>query len=436
MDTHLDTLHSSVVALGSTSKGGRIYLQGKWLLKAGFEHDTPYVAEVGPNKVVIRLDTDGGRKVSSKSNRTIPVIDIENRQLTDAFSKCEKLQVTAHNHVITITPAHTVILVQGRKLSMTEGSLFSGGGFLSEAAKRMGFAPKFAVEYSPEYAEIYSVNHPGSVMFNQSVEQVPFDALRQFGPLGLLTMGIPCEPFSAIRTLNRGSQNKRDRSLPPEAHENGDMVFWALRAVEATNPHTVLVEEVPDFLKSGAGFVLQNVLRRMGYNVDSRVINPVEYGELTSRKRAIIVARTGAEVMWPEPVRSERTLGDILEPVDSPNVEWFDRTTKSWLFDHWEKQAAKGNGFPSQKVTALSRNVGTIKKRYFAGQGDNPVVVHPDNSELCRWFTLNEVKRLHGISDDYYLGDSKTRAGEVIGQGVHVGMMQQVLQANLSPRFA
>lgn len=422
--------HSSVVALGSTSKGGRIYLQGKWLLKAGFEHDTPYVAEIRNNEVIIRMDTDGKRRVSSKMKQTVPVIDIENQQLKDAFKDCDKLQVTAHNHVITITPAHTVVLVQERKLAMTEGSLFSGGGFLTEAAKKMGFTPKFAVEVDPDYAEVYSVNHPEAKMFNMSVEEVSFDDLRQFRPLGLLTMGIPCEPFSSIRTINRGGSEKRDKSLPPEAHENGDMVFWALRAVEATNPHTVMIEEVPNFLQSGAGFVLQSVLRRMGYHVESKIINPVEYGELTARKRAIIIARTDGPVEWPEPVKGSRTLGDILDHPESPEVEWFDKDSKSWLFDHWERQAAKGNGFPSQKVTDDSPHVGTIKKRYFAGQGDNPVVVHPEHPEYCRWFTLNEVKRLHGISDGYFTGNSKTLAGEIIGQGVHVGMMQKVIAAN------
>lgn len=37
---------------------------------------------------------------------------------------------------------------------------------------------------------------------------------------------------------------------------------------------------------------------------------------------------------------------------------------------------------------------------------------------LYRWLTLNEVKKLHGIPEDYYLGTSKTGAGEVIGQAV------------------
>src|ERR1700688_4216709 len=155
------------------------------------------------------------------------------------------------------------------------------------------------------------------------------------------------------------AQEKKDKSLPPEAHDHGDMVFWGLRAIDATNPYTVVIENVPDFLKSGAGYILQAVLRRMGYFVDARVINPVDYGELTARKRAIIVGRTGSPVVWPTPHPATRTLGAILED----NNEWFDRTTKMWLYEHWDKQAAKGNGFPSQQVMADSLQVGTIKKR-------------------------------------------------------------------------
>jgi site-specific DNA-cytosine methylase len=101
---------------------------------------------------------------------------------------------------------------------------------------------------------------------------------------------------------SHGKQVRRDRELPPEAHPNGgDMVYWALRAVEATNAHTVLIENVPDFLKSSAFHILRNVLTRLGYNVEGRIIDPLDFGALTSRKRAIIIARTGAPVKWPAP---------------------------------------------------------------------------------------------------------------------------------------
>jgi DNA (cytosine-5)-methyltransferase 1 len=426
---------NSVIALGETAKGGRVYLQGKWLLKAGFEPDARFEADITPGKIVLQLIEDGTRRVSGKLKKSIPVIDIENQQVRDAFANTPRLLVTAREHTITITPAHTLVLVQERHLSMTEGSLFSGGGFLTQAAASLGFTPRFGVEIEPDYAEVFEANHPAAAMFNCSVEEIPYESLRQYRPLGLLTMGIPCEPFSRSRHWDRGTdeagkQIRRDRELPPEAHPNGDMVYWALRAVEATNAHTVLIENVPDFLKSSAFHILRNVLTRLGYNVEGRVIDPLDFGSLTSRKRAIIIARTGAPVEWPAPtIFSTRTMGEVLDPTEAG--EWFTEDTKPWLFHHWREQQAKGNGFVSQKITPDSPSIGAITKRYFAGQGQHPVVKHPTLPDTYRWLSLPEVKRLHGIEEDYFVGASKTLAGELIGQGVVIDTMRQLIAANL-----
>jgi DNA (cytosine-5)-methyltransferase 1 len=426
---------NSVIALGETPKGGRVYLQGKWLLTAGFEPDARFEAEITQGKIVLRLVEDGSRRVSGKQNRSVPVIDIENQQVRDAFANTPRLLVTARDQTITITPAHTLVLVQERRLAMTEGSLFSGGGFLTEAVATLGFTPRFGVEIEPDYAEVYEANHPSAAMFNCSVEEIPFETLRQYRPLGLLTMGIPCEPFSRSRHWDRGTddngkQVRRDRELPPEAHPNGDMVYWALRAVEATNAHTVLIENVPDFLKSSAFHILRNVLTRLGYNVEGRIIDPLDFGALTSRKRAIIIARTGAPVEWPAPtIFSMRTMSEILDPTEAG--EWFNEETKPWLFHHWRDQQAKGNGFVSQQITPDSPSIGTITKRYFAGQGQHPVVKHPTQPDTFRWLSLPEVKRLHGIRDGYFVGSSKTLAGELIGQGVVIDTMRQLIAANV-----
>jgi site-specific DNA-cytosine methylase len=310
-------------------------------------------------------------------------------------------------------------------MARTEGSIFSGGGILTQAAKQAGYTPVLAVEIHPAYAAIFEQNHPHTRMFRQSIADIPWETLHAYAPLGLLTMGIPCEPFSAIRRLDRGGQAKRDRTLPPEAHALGDMAFWGLHAVDALRPHTVLIENVPRFLEAGTGYVVQAVLRRMGYTVDARVINPLEYGELTGRKRAVIVGTVGP-IRWPDPVTSTRTVGEIFDP--EPHL-WWDRQTKPWPFVHWASQTAKGNGFEPPKIRADDRSVGTIKKRYFAGQGDNPVVAHPDRPGTYRWLTVNEVKRLHGVPETYALGPSKTLAGEVLGQGVVVSLMARIITA-------
>ncbi|MEI8198046.1 MAG: DNA cytosine methyltransferase, partial [Phycisphaerae bacterium] len=275
------------------------------------------------------------------------------------------------------------------------------------------------------YAETYAANHPHATVFNSSVEEVSWEALKRFRPLGLMTMGIPCEPYSVIRRLDRGGQVKRDKALPPEAHELGDMFFWGLRAIEACNPHTVIIEEVPPFLTSAAGFVTIQVLKRFGYNVEGKIIDPSTFGEITGRKRTVIIATMG-DIHWPGLSTCDFKLGDILDPEP---LEWFNRVSKPWVFNHWETQTAKGNGFAPPILTAQDSKVPTIKKRYFAGQGDNPVVGHPTIPGNCRWLTINEVKRIQGLPQEFILPASKTTAREIMGQGVVVSLFRKIIKA-------
>jgi site-specific DNA-cytosine methylase len=191
------------------------------------------------------------------------------------------------------------------------------------------------------------------------------------------------------------------------------------------NPYTVVIEEVPAFLESGAGWILRHALTRMGYTVDARIMDPAEQGELTGRRRAVSVATSDVSIAWPAPKACSKRLAEIL---DATADAWFDETSKPWLFKHWREQTARGNNFASQVLDGETTRVGCISKRYFAGQGDGAVVKHPTEAGKYRWLTLDEVRRLQGLPENYYLGESKTTAGEVLGQGVHVGMFRAVIE--------
>ncbi|MBN2433824.1 MAG: DNA cytosine methyltransferase [Spirochaetes bacterium] len=405
-------VRSASICLGNNKGTPRIYLQGKWLKRAGFKPGNNVSIRFGINKLEISIDPSGTRKVSGKKDGTIPVIDIQTKNLETSFRNVSSFQLIAGNNSITITPSHIAILMSTRVLVPTEASMFSGGGILSMAAKLCGFEPKLGIEINPNYAEIYESNHPSAVMFNMCVSQVPYEMLSAFKPIGLFTAGIPCEPFSQIRRNRTGCSHPD--SFIPESHELGDMTFWALRGIESLNPHTAIIEEVPNFLKSGAGKILIHVLKRLYRYVESNVVSSVDYGSLCVRERAVIVAQD-KPINWPQKYIADKTLGDIL---DKDNEEWFDRESKPWLFNHWDSQREKGNRFSSKIYDYSTKRVETIKKRYFSQQGDNPVIRHPVLENTYRWFSIDEVKRLHGIPDEYYLGDKKITAGEILGQGV------------------
>ena len=267
-------------------------------------------------------------------------------------------------------------------------------------------------------------NHRGAKMFQCSIHEIPLEELPQ---VEVLTIGIPCEPFSVKRRNGAGGA-----ALPPEAHELGDMTFWALRVIDHLNPATVVVEEAPGFLKSGAGCMLLTALRRMGYEVGTEVLDSTEHGALTVRRRAVIVATTGCAPVFPERRAATRTLAEVLETV--PEEAWFDRTSKAWLFRHWEQQSAKGNGFAPRLGAGVvgpeSTHVSAVSKRYFNEQGDGTVVAHPTRPDTYRWLTLTEVKAIQGVPADYFLGAARTTAGNVLGQGVVVSTFRQVFEVN------
>jgi DNA (cytosine-5)-methyltransferase 1 len=416
----------STTTIGRHKDAPRVWLEGRYLLDAGFEPTNRIQVEFTKGQVVIRLAKDGLRIVSSKRQGQIPVLDLNSTALTEAFGPISTLQVHIAVGEITLTPSHTDILRASRCRNGKEGSIFSGGGLLTEAARLAGYQPAFAIEVNPQYADIYEKNHDVQ-MFNLSVEDAPLD---QLPPVELLTLSPPCEPYSVARRRDKITGAKRDRSLPPEAHPLSDLTIWAAYIIRKLNPATVVIEQAPGYLTSATGYMIQHFLKRAGYTVEARVLDPRDYGELTGRRRTVIVAHSGSNFQWPQPSRATQTFADIRDDESVLQDQYFTAETKPWLVNHWNTQIAKGNGFASTQISDDSTSVPCITKRYLAGQGTGAVVKHMIIDNCWRWLTLNEIRKLHRIPDSYQLSDtSKTLSGEVIGQGVIVSLFKTIIEA-------
>ena len=416
----------STTKIGRNKNAPRIWLEGSYLLDAGFRPANRIQVEIERGKVTIRLSVDGPRVVSSKRKGLIPVLDLNSLDLTEAFGSINTVQVYICAGEITLTPSQTELLRTTRCRNGKEGSLYSGGGLLTEAARLAGYEPAFALEVNPQYADIYEKNHHAR-MFNLSVEDAPLDAIPA---VELLTMGIPCECYSSARTKDLGTGSKRDRSLPPEAHPLSDLTIWAALLIHRLNPATVIIEEAPGYLHSGAGYMMQYFLQRAGYMVHAKVLDPRDYGELTGRRRSVIVAHSGSNFHWPDPSPPTQTFADIRDDESTLQDQYFTAETKPWLINHWTSQLAKGNGFTSAQLSDETQSIPCISKRYMAGQGTGAVVKHRTLPNTWRWLTLNELRKLHRIPDTYELSDdSNILSGEVIGQGVIVSLFRKIIEA-------
>lgn len=420
-----DYMRVGALKLGEHRGAPRVWIEGDYLLRAGFAPAQFIEARFRQGRVTLRRAEAGRRRVSQKGNGR-PVIDLNSRVLREAFGDAQTLKVVVKPGEITLTPLRSEERRRTRCRNGKEGAVYAGGGLFTKAAQLAGFKPGFAIEINPAYAAVYERNFPDSLMFNMSVADVPLEELPQ---VELLTIGIPCELFTNIRTIMRDTRAKRDhRELPEAQHIDADLSVWAALIIERVNPATIIIEEAREWIDTGACWLLRHFLTRLGYTVEARVLDAVDYGELMHRRRTVLIATSEERVSWPVPARSRRTLGDIFDTAAEVAGEWFDATSKRWLFEHWRKQGAKGNGFEAVKVTAASTSVKGVTKRYLSGRGDNTVIAHPERSGVFRFFTLAELRRLFALPTDFILPEAKTLAGEVLGQGVIVSLFQRIIE--------
>ena len=145
------------------------------------------------------------------------------------------------------------------------------------------------------------------------------------GKLSLLAAGPPCQPFSkAAQWARTGALGLND--------DRADCLQGLATLVERFLPHSVLIENVPGFVKGRSSALpfleerLAEVNRRSGtrYRLSYGVLDAADFGVPQRRRRAIVIAlRNGEEAAWPaathrnRPVRAWDALHGV-RPKASP----------------------------------------------------------------------------------------------------------------------
>lgn len=207
---------------------------------------------------------------------------------------------------------------------MTAFDLFCGAGGASTglvgAARSAGrpLQELVAVNHWDKAVETHRRNHPWAKVLHEDVSRV--DPLAHLTP-GKVHLGL-AGPSCTQHSRARGGKPINDQ----ERSHAWDVVRWAKKL----EPESLLIENVPEFRDwspvDAEGKVISSrrgeyfgeflqALRRLGYNVDWRVLCAAHYGDATTRRRLFIQARRG-RIVWPEP--SHRLPDEEADLFDLP----------------------------------------------------------------------------------------------------------------------
>lgn len=174
--------------------------------------------------------------------------------------------------------------------------LFAGCGGLSLGFEAAGFAT-VGYECMAEAAATYNRNLTGHCHCDSLYVGYPYPGLDRFG---VVIGGPPCQPFSRFGS-QKGMEDARD----------GFPIF--IDAVRRIRPKVFLFENVQNLAGRHKWYLelILEELRTLGYLVECRVLNAVNYGVPQNRERLITVGYKSA-FRFPAPEREKVTVGEAI----------------------------------------------------------------------------------------------------------------------------
>lgn len=207
---------------------------------------------------------------------------------------------------------------ESRKPFKTVVDLFAGAGGFSLGFEMAGFKTIGAVEIDKWAAETFKNNHPEANVIIGNLQNLSDKEIKKnFGNPDIVLGGPPCQGFS-ICNKNAGDPKDPKNSLFIEF----------LRATKVLDPKIVIMENVPNILKANTHSgekvidIIHQELEKLGYEVQSGILEAVKYGVPQIRKRLFVIgSKVPLKRFFPEPTHNEKSFLTVWDAIsDLPEI--------------------------------------------------------------------------------------------------------------------
>lgn len=236
----------------------------------------------------------------------------------------------------------------------------------------------------------------------------------------LLFAGFPCQAFS-ICGLMKGFEDAT----------RGTLFFDIARIIKEKQPQAFVLENVKNLASHNNGETLKTILHtlreELGYCVDYRLLNALDFGLPQKRERILIVgSKKPFKMDWDFVIDQPKTLEDILEKnVDpkhfaSPEIIAKRKAmhTATITPSIWHEN--KSGNISSYPYSCALR----------AGASYNYLLVNGE-----RRLTPREMLRLQGFPDSFKIAVSDAQTRKQAGNAIPVDMVAKVIEKFLPLAF-
>lgn len=314
--------------------------------------------------------------------------------------------------------------------------LFAGAGGLALGLEQAGFENQLLVEWNKFAVKTLKTNRPNWNVLEGDIHVISEEGISKYissFDIDLLSGGYPCQAFSyAGKRL--GLEDVR-----------GTLFYDFAKILKEIQPKMFFAENVKGLVSHENGNTLKvmiDVFNEVGYQVQYKVLNALDYGVAQKRERIIIIGIRKdiykEPFIFPEPYSIKLTLRDVLQNVPSSPCSTYSDYKKRilsmvrpggcWkdLPDDVAREYLGGSYHLGGGKTGIARKLSwdepslTILCTPAQKQTER---CHPDE---LRPFSVRESARIQSFPDDWIFCGSVAEQYKQIGNAVPVNLAKEI----------
>lgn len=183
--------------------------------------------------------------------------------------------------------------------------LFAGWGGFSLGATQAGVPVRAALNHWPLAVETHTLNHPQTHHECQDLRQADWTRLPKYN---LLLASPACQGHSPASQPKRRLYHDALRAT----------AFAVIDCADVTEPDAIIVENVPAFTRWRLFDLWTEMVRKLGYDIDIRLVNASRHGVAQRRTRMFLLAtRPGVKVPELRQQPDEPAFAPLLHDNDA-----------------------------------------------------------------------------------------------------------------------
>lgn len=317
---------------------------------------------------------------------------------------------------------------------MTYIDLFSGAGGFSLGFDSEGFKNLFSIDIEPSFCKTYKTNFPKHKLVTKDISELSEkEILKLVGKnsVDVIIGGPPCQGFSIAGNIGRKFIDDPRNKLFKEF----------ARVVKITKPKHFVMENVARLFTHNKGNTKKEIIstfNKMGYKVDSKILNSADYGVAQVRRRAIFIGTLSeTKIKFPKKsVEKHLTVKEAIGHYPVIHSGEDSSVINHKAMNHTEQMLTKmsyisDGGCRDEIPFNLRPKSGDVRK-YIKYKSDAPsVCITGDMRKVFHYsenraLTARELATLQSFPEDFIFEGSSISQQQQIGNSVPPKMAKAI----------